>query len=109
MENMCEIASLGKIILSNLQAAHGYFILKAKSPTWKDIQVCSHCTQQRSSIIRFQHSGWYTRENTQANPDVFIGKVLGVSSTWSMVNNSLTMISPNLTFSQIAHGSYDNW
>ena len=29
-----------------------------------------------TSFFRFQHSGWYTRQNFEASPDVFIGKVL---------------------------------
>merc|ERR1719234_463446 len=37
----------------------------------------------QDSVTWFQHSGWYTRQNVEASPDVFIGK--------------------------IAHGSYDNW
>ena len=57
MENMSETASLGKIILSNLQAAHGYFILKAKSPTWQDLQIYSFF------ILKAKSSGYYLLHN----------------------------------------------
>ena len=56
------------------------------------------------SSVRFQHSGWYTRQNVEASPDVFIGKVK--SSHHIPFVHSFKFQS-NLF--QIAHGSYDNW
>ena len=57
MENMSETASLGKIILSNLQDTHGYFILKAKSPTWQDLQIYSFF------ILKAKSSGYHLLHN----------------------------------------------
>ena len=56
MENMCEKASHGKVTPCNLQV-HGYFILKAKSPTWQDLQIYSFF------ILKAKSPGYYLLHN----------------------------------------------
>ena len=53
--------------------------------------------------LRFQHSGWYTRQNVEASPSVYVGKV---GSCLLFLSFFLSNQSHRF---QIAHGSYDNW